>query len=427
MKRLLACALGFLFIAGYCFATAQGEAAAPAAKKTLSLMVWNDEGWIRGHKELLTQYQQANPNITAELQIGDNQKFLVAVAGGAAPDLYFASYDWFQVYAADGTFLDVSSYAKADKQFKESDYVDKVLAAMKHRSGLYGLPQTFSPILAFYNKSLFDEAAVKYPSADWGWEELVDSARKLTRDKDGDGNMDQFGITHRTGYHRFPLWIWQAGGRMWNDDDPPRSTFDEPKAIEGLQFYSDLVRKYKVAPSLTEKAAGIAGVDATQMFGSARAAIDYTTRYYAPPEGMNWDVSRLWRGPGGRGSILIINYYAVTSKTRNPQDAWNLMRFLSYNHKVDLLKRTYRAIPAIKDEAAKLLTHPGEAPEHDMAFLEEIPNTRVLYYPSRIIKEFNETMNKNIELVLRGNMSAADAGKTMARDINDAIAKRGLR
>jgi multiple sugar transport system substrate-binding protein len=341
--------------------------------------------------------------------------------------VYFASYNYFQVYAGDGTFLDVSSYANADGKFREADFETKVLDAMRYHNGLYGLPQTFSPILAFYNKALFDEAGVGYPSPSWGWEELVSNAKKLTKDVDGDGNIDQFGITHRGGYHRFPLWIWQAGGRMWTDDDPPRSTFDEPKAIEGLRFYSDLVLNYKVAPSLTEKAPGIAGVDATQLFGSGRAAIDYTTRYYAPPEGMEWDVSQLWRGPGGRGSILIINYYAVTSQSKNPQEAWNLMRFLSYNHKVDLLKKTYRAIPAIKEEAQRLLTHPGQPPEHDMAFLEEIPNTRVLYYPSKIFKEFNETIDKNVELMLRGNIGAAEAGKTMAKDINDALVKRAGR
>ena len=295
---------------------------------------------------------------------------------------------------------------------------------MKYNGALHGLPQTYSPILAFYNKDLFDEGGVDYPSETWGWEELVANTKKLTKDTDGDGNTDQFGITHRGGYHRFPLWVWQAGGRMWTDDDPPMSTFNEAKAIEGLQMYSDLVRKYKVAPSLTERAPGISGIGATQLFGSGKAAIDYTTRYYAPPEDMNWDVSALWRGPGGRASILIINYYAVTSKTKNPQGSWDLMKYLSYNHKVELLKKTYRAVPAIKDEAYRLLIHPGEAPEHDMAFLTEIPNTRVLYYPAKIFKEFNETFAKNIELLIRGNIDAPEAGKTIAKDINDALLKR---
>jgi multiple sugar transport system substrate-binding protein len=396
------------------------------AKRTVSLMIWNAEGWIRGHNELLPQFERRYPDVKTQLVIGDNQKFLVSIAGGAPPDIYFASYDYFQVYSSEGTFLDVTPYAAKDPEFKESDYIEKIIDATKYKGRLYGLPQTYSPILAFYNRGLFDKEGVEYPTEKWGWDDLISNTKKLTKDFDGDGNMDQFGITHRGGYHRFPLWIGQNGGRMWTDSEPRRSTFDEPKTIEALQFYTDLVRKYRVAPSLTERAPGISGVDATQLFGTGRAAIDYTTRYYAPPEGMNWDVSSLWHGPGGWSSILIINYYAVTSYTKSPQEAWDLMRFLSYNHKVELLNKTFRAVPPIKEEATRLLTHPGQPPEHDMAFLTEVPKTSVLYYPSKIFKEFNETIDKNLELALRGNIDVPEAARRMAKDINDALKARGL-
>ena len=62
-----------------------------------------------------------------------------------------------------------------------------------------------------------------------------------------------------------------------------------------------------------------------------------------------------------------------------------------------------------------------------MAFLTEIPNTRVLYYPAKIFKEFNETFAKNIELMIRGNIEAPEAGKTIAKDRNDALLKRAGR
>ena len=46
-------------------------------------------------------------------------------------------------------------------------YYPRALEAFQYEGMQYGLPETFSTVLLFYNMDLFDQAGVAYPTADW--------------------------------------------------------------------------------------------------------------------------------------------------------------------------------------------------------------------------------------------------------------------
>lgn len=51
--------------------------------------------------------------------------------------------------------------------------------------GIYGLPVGNSSAGLFYNKDLFDQFAVGYPSDDMTWDEAYEMAQRLTREENG--------------------------------------------------------------------------------------------------------------------------------------------------------------------------------------------------------------------------------------------------
>ncbi|MCP4403046.1 MAG: sugar ABC transporter substrate-binding protein [bacterium] len=101
-----------------------------------------------------------------------------------------------------------------------------------------------------YRKDLFESAGLSGPPKDW--DELVEFAKKLTVDKDGDGNIDQWGYAYsadpsgETVLETFGSFLNMAGGKLWNDDGT--AAFNSSEGEAALQFMADLVHKHKVAP-----------------------------------------------------------------------------------------------------------------------------------------------------------------------------------
>ncbi len=95
----------------------------------------------------------------------------------------------------------------------------------------------------WYNKSLFKREGLPdlhqlQQEGRWTWEEYLRIAREATRDTDGDGAVDQWGIT--IGYElEYPL-IWSNGARVVEEstDGKFRFALDSPQAIEALEFIS---------------------------------------------------------------------------------------------------------------------------------------------------------------------------------------------
>ncbi len=56
------------------------------------------------------------------------------------------------------------------------------------------MPRDITSKVMFFNTELFEKAGVAIPDANWTWDDFEAIARKMTRDLDGDGKTDQWGI-----------------------------------------------------------------------------------------------------------------------------------------------------------------------------------------------------------------------------------------
>ena len=80
------------------------------------------------------------------------------------------------------------------------------------------MPALIDNLAVVYNKKIFDEAGVDYPTDDWTWDEFMATAAELT-DPDagivgtgwpGTGDED-------TTWRIWPL-VWQLGGEVVSED-----------------------------------------------------------------------------------------------------------------------------------------------------------------------------------------------------------------
>jgi multiple sugar transport system substrate-binding protein len=171
------------------------------------------------------------------------------LAGGVGADMYWIDQNNMAL-AADGVFLgltDCLADAEPETAGDLSDYYPGILAVNEHEGEIYGLPWIAQPVVTYFNRGMFDEAGLDYPTADWTWDDFVDMAKALTLDLNGDGEIDQWGFINN-GWPPPFIFIWQAGGELISEDFT-EAPIDSPEFLEGFEFWLSTIYNPEMSPS----------------------------------------------------------------------------------------------------------------------------------------------------------------------------------
>ena len=158
---------------------------------------------------------------------------------------YLQSQQFFPGLVNNGFCYPVSDLGVFD--FEEEKWNKFILEVGTYDGKIYGFDtghiEPRSGI--FWNKTLFEREGLPnlyelQNSYQWTWDKLKECAEKATKDTDGDGVLDQFGLV---GDFRL-VWafIESNNGKLYKMiDNKPVFTLNEPEAIEALQFVQDLI------------------------------------------------------------------------------------------------------------------------------------------------------------------------------------------
>lgn len=192
--------------------------------------------------EAVDVFMKEHPNIEVEIRkvsgVRYYQKILVMMAGKIAPDLMWMGQS-FAEFADKGAFLDITD--RLEKDIRTEEFLPQALSWYSMNGKQYGIPYSIQMRVFVYNKKLFDEAGIPYPSDEWDFDEFLEVTKKLTIDKDGDGKIDQYGF--RGGLHRatFGAELFSADGQQ--------ALCNTPEMLKFFHYRLDLANKYKVMPS----------------------------------------------------------------------------------------------------------------------------------------------------------------------------------
>lgn len=254
------------------------DAAVEGGSVTLTLGIWdsNQEPFT---KELCEAYQKKNPDVTVEIQltpfrqgVGEYWTKLEASAiGGTAPDVFWCNGLHAQSYKEGGILLDLQDYI--DKESYDMSVFPQAIRDLYTFDGhLYAIPKDFDLNAVWYNKDIFDVAGVSYPESSWTWEDMVETARKLT-DKDKGIYGLAAPMKNQVFYYNT---VFAAGGYILSPDR--RSTgYDDPKTVEGIQVWLDLINE-----GLSPSFADLSDTSEDAMFQSGRLAMSWAGSYRTP-------------------------------------------------------------------------------------------------------------------------------------------------
>jgi ABC-type glycerol-3-phosphate transport system substrate-binding protein len=294
---------------------------------------WNEAG-VEMWKEMYPQYQDVRVSIISE----GSAKLVTMVAAGTPPDIIHASSSTIPSYVYNGFLQDISPLIQKDRDFNIGSYIPSTIDTLRYKQGLYGLPRAWSAVATMYNADLLEVRGIATPDPDWTWDDLIVLTKKATFDSDGDGHVDYFGFSDTwTHHHRWPTWVWGAGGDLYSPD-MRTATLNSENAIRGFEFMTDLYITHNVAPKVVGGQLAEPGITSTQsghnihsdLFNRGRIAFFNTTRFSRPVTDLfRFGVLLLPKGPVSRTSVMVADYYGITPFCEEIDTVWHLVKTLT--------------------------------------------------------------------------------------------------
>jgi multiple sugar transport system substrate-binding protein len=386
---------------------AGGEAtAAPAAggeAVTLTWGFWGSPEEKASHEKVAAEFMKTHPNIKIEVwhQPWDDYftKLQTLWASGdtaTIPDVVFL----FPVptYAANGVLEDLTPYIQKDN-YDLNDYWPALLESATYQDKVYGFPRDIGLEVLYYNKAIFDEAQVAYPTDSWTWDDFLDAAKKLSV-VEANGRVTRYGLGMEGG--KWSLWVNQNKGSILDDmRNPSKCTLTEPAALDAIKFFAGLMNdKLAMRDADLSQAGGDAAVFQS---GQVAMIIQNASRVSAfNTATMNYDVVPVPIPQGGQRSASAGGAaWSMTAASDNKDEAWT---FLSWLQSTDGGQKLYTAsgeiFPALQSTArSDAFLNAGQPPANRQAFITEGENSKVGrfgYFP-----EWNELSGSIIDAGLQ--------------------------
>lgn len=288
---------------------------------------------LNPHQQIIGSFEDANPDILVQLEAVAGRDYytrlLTQIAAANAPDIMQIGDDAVPMFVGKGAFVPLDDFITGSYPLDTSIYLPGVLDPGRWEGKQWLLPKDFTPLGVYYNKKIFDQYAVAYPQDGWTWDDLLETAQALTKDLDGDGKTDLWGIQLTANWTTgFEYWVAAAGGRLISEDGTKVVGFmDSPETISAVQFFADLYNKYKVAPPPADFSLWAGG---NAEFENGKAAMRLFGRWPQAGYRKNPNIDLGVVGvPAGkvRANILFWGGFGVSSTSKNPEAAW---RFLKY-------------------------------------------------------------------------------------------------
>lgn len=351
--------------------------------------------------KIVAAFEEQHPNIKVQVvPVAYNDYFTklqAAITGSTPPDTFELNYENFVTYAKKGVLLDLTSRATADKL--DTILAPKAYQAFNYNGQQLGLVETFSTVVLFYNKDLFDKAGLAYPDETWTWEDELEAARKLT-----DPAAGVWGSYQPVQFNEFYKVAAQNGGKIIDGD---KVVINSPENVEALQYLVDRILKEKIQPTEAE----MAGQGASDLFMAGKLAMVHTgiwmfSNFKDAP--FNWDIAP---EPGNKqkAAHFFANAVVVSKNTQHPDEAYEWAKFLATSPEAAKIRVDSNwEVPAVADTSLVESYLKQTPPAHRQVVFDALEYPVVPPVLDQWEQE-TDVINRQLEAAMLGKISPAEA------------------
>ena len=277
--------------------------------------------------QVIERFEKDHPNVTVTYESGiskeDYSSWLSdAIVNGEQPDLFILPENDFNLLASSGSLKRLDPFIARDLEV--SDFYDSAYQAGTYNNIQYALPFESNPTMMCINKDLLEKEGIEVPTKGWTLADFYNICKKVTRDTDGDGVIDQYGMA---GYS------WQQALASYGI-----RLFDE----NGTQSYFN-TEKVKTALSMLVRLNALNGSYhvGTEDFDKGRVAfLPMTLAQYRTYKPYPYHVAKYssfsWtciQMPAAVSSVnateISTSLYGISAKTKYDRLAWEFLTLLT--------------------------------------------------------------------------------------------------
>lgn len=292
----------------------------PNQNYSISFYFW-DEGQKPGMDAMVDLFESQYPNIDVESTLipwGQYwTKLTTSLPSGTGPDVFWMNLRITDFIDAD-LIVDITDMA-AEAGIDFSKFPQGVVDLYTIDGRIYGIPKDFDSDAICYNKAIFDELGVPYPTSDWTLEEFLATAEALTKD-------GYYGFYASSAFNTdMGGFVYGNDGTMSNEDHTI-STCNCPETVEMIQMMHDMMYVSKVSPN---------GAEQSEMSQDDM----FITGLVAMVGAGSWSISTYYEALGedlgvvefptikDKGNVTNGLCFSMASMSPNADAAWEFMKF----------------------------------------------------------------------------------------------------
>lgn len=387
---------------------------------TLSISIW-DTNQEPGINEILADFTEETGIKTKLTVVKWDEYWTMLEAGaqgGSLPDVFWMHSNESQRYMSNDMLLDLTDKIADSDLIDPANYPEDIWGLYTYDEKYYAVPKDVDTIALWYNKAMFDEAGLAYPTADWTWDDVTEAAKKLTKEDGSQYGLAVRNDNNQAGYYNL---VYDNGGHIINEDKT-KSGWDDPKTIEAMEVLESWIKDGVMPPieTMSENGEDVlfqSGKVAMVLQGSWMVAAYRDNEYTAE----NCDVVELPKSAttGRRASVYNGLGWAASANGKNTENAWKLIEYLGSEKaqkKQAELGVTMSAYKGTSDAWA------NSAEFNLQAYLNMMEDMEIRPYSKATVTWENED-NEILKSVYMGEKSMADACKEMADQMNEKLAE----
>ena len=399
----------------------------PAATSTIRFIGPGGPAELAAYTQLAADYAQSHPGENIEVAVlpghGDYRERLRAdFAAGTAADVMIVDYLDFASLASRGLLATLQPQLDSSTVISETGFYPQVLAPFRWNRSLVCIPQDASGLAVFYNRALFAQAGLPDPRPDWNWDDFTAAAKALTRDTDGDGHTDQFGLGLEPGLTTLAPFIWQNRGDLVEQPGwPKRLLLNLPLALQAADWYAALQTSLHAVPDAEAESAQ----PSLDRFTSGQTAMLLAGREAVPAlrqaANFDWDAAPIPANHGRHSNVLLATAYCLSAASSRKDAAWRFIEYAASLQGRAVLSAAGFGVPALRAaaESPAVLDPTAQgsstAPAHSQVFLDALRDTS----PLPAIENWPD-----IQLIVDDEIARAYYGRTPVADAMLAAVKR---
>lgn len=304
---------------------------------------WTPNFNVERAEALKEKFEAAHPDITLNIEStttnGLPQRILTTLRSGSAPDLIDAQHPWVTGYAQNDLVMSLDDVLE-----DRADYNKAAIDYVTYDGKLWGIPYRIEALAVLCNRGHMEAAGLDPENPPATWADFLKAAEAMTVDGRSGFAITGGGEVGNTIFRSVPI-IWENGGELVNEDGT-KALVNEAKAVEAIEWWTDMYTKYKVSPTSTLENDGTAN---RRLFIAERVSCYQSGQFdIASIQKENPDIDILPimtpHPEGGSPSAILGGWsWVVPKSAENPEDAKTLIKFLAEPENMGFYTDTFPA------------------------------------------------------------------------------------